>query len=93
MPDDADDVALAGNAKQGTMKGKCREQEWLEVNEPKVRRTCTKMKRALERNQNAGKCKGKTRREPEDGNEKKLLELMGNEEKLKRSEGMCRKLT
>ena len=44
------------------------------------------MKKALERNQNAGKCKGRTRREP-DGNEKKLLAIRGNEEKLKRNEG------
>ena len=50
---------------------------------------CTKMKRALERNPNAGKCKGR----PEDGNEKKLSEIMENEERLKRNEGMCRKLT
>ena len=56
-------------------------------------RNCRSMKKALERNQNAGKCKGRTRREPEDGNEKKLLEIMGNEEKLKRNEEKCRKLT
>ena len=38
----------------------------------------------------------RTRREAEDGNENKLLEIieiMGNEEKLKRTEGTCRKLT
>ena len=60
------------------------------MNELKVRRTCTKMKRALERNQNAGKCKGRTRREPEDGKEMK-----GAETEMKRKEvkGNARKLS
>ena len=38
-------------------------------------RNCTKMKRALERNQNAGNCKGRTRREPEDGTERNCWKL------------------
>ena len=46
-------------------------------------RNCTNMKRALERNQNAGKCKGRTRKEPEDGDENKLLEMTRNSREMK----------
>ena len=103
IPDDADDAMHAGDAKQGAencrkRRGNARETGVTGSGERNGgERNCTNMKKALERNQNAGKCKGRTRREPEDGNEKKLLEIMleimGNEEKLKRNEGMCRKLT
>ena len=47
------------------------------------------MKRALNGNNNEGKC-GRTQRELEDGNKK---EVVGNQEKLKGHEGKCRKLT
>ena len=51
---------------------------------------CMNMKRALERNKKCRKMQGKGT----GGRERtELLKIMGNEEKLKRKEGMCRKLT
>ena len=57
ITDDADDAMIAGDAKQGAEN--CRKGvTGSERNGSE--RNCTKMKRGLERNQNAGKCKGRT---------------------------------
>ena len=69
-------------------KGKCKETGTGSERNGSER----KMKRALERNQMQENARAE-RQGPRDGNEKKLMEIMGNEEKLKRNEGMCRKLT
>ena len=65
IPDDADDAKHSDDAKQGaeklqTTKGKCRETGVTGSERNGSQRNCTKMKRALERNQDAGKCKGRT---------------------------------
>ena len=67
--DDADDAMYAGDAKQG-LKGKHKETGVTGSERNESQRNCTKIRRAMERNRDAGKCKGRTRREPDRGNEK-----------------------
>ena len=59
IPDDADDAMHADDAKQG-LKGKCKETGVTGSERNESQRNCTQIKRALERNRDAGKCKGRT---------------------------------
>ena len=83
--DDADDAMHASDARQG-LKGTCKETGVTGSEQNESQRNCTKMKRVLEKNRDSGKCKGRTRREPDSETKRERNSNKGVFKKMKGAE-------